>query len=187
MLDGDGPLFASIIFCFLAVQVLAPGRSYIKAAVIIFFHQPTSSLIFPSTFFNTLQKCSLFLSSSSPFSHSLWDPALYPPYLLVTTVLAAARVHSATPAPSHAANPHMPSVLPLTLRPCLTPKQSNSNSLSRITSALNIALDPVEGSVGLGCSPISVIGTGSGAVCNQEPVCCSGNTYVRHVLPYFTS
>ncbi|KAG1772082.1 hydrophobin [Suillus occidentalis] len=60
---------------------------------------------------------------------------------------------------------------------CQSTYASNSNSLSRITSALNIALDPVEGSVGLGCSPISVIGTGSGAVCNQEPVCCSGNTY----------
>ncbi|KAG1820025.1 fungal hydrophobin [Suillus variegatus] len=60
---------------------------------------------------------------------------------------------------------------------CDTTYKSNSHELSRILSVLNIALDPVEGNVAMGCSPISVIGTGSGAECNQEPVCCSGNTY----------
>ncbi|KAG2353918.1 hydrophobin-3 precursor [Suillus spraguei] len=33
------------------------------------------------------------------------------------------------------------------------------------------------GDVGLGCSPISVIGTGDGANCLQQPVCCSNNSY----------
>ncbi|KAG2098099.1 fungal hydrophobin [Suillus cothurnatus] len=61
---------------------------------------------------------------------------------------------------------------------CETTYDYASPSLAAITNALKIALDPAEGSkVGMGCSPISVIGTGSGAVCNQEPVCCSGNTY----------
>jgi hypothetical protein len=35
------------------------------------------------------------------------------------------------------------------------------------------------GDVGLGCSPISVIGTGNGANCLQQPVCCSNESYVR--------
>ncbi|OAX39835.1 fungal hydrophobin [Rhizopogon vinicolor AM-OR11-026] len=60
---------------------------------------------------------------------------------------------------------------------CQTIYPSNSSALSKITSALNIPLDPVQGFVGMGCSPLSVIGPGSGAVCTQESVCCSGNTY----------
>jgi hypothetical protein len=36
----------------------------------------------------------------------------------------------------------------------------------------------VVGQVGLACSPVSVIGTGSGASCNQQPMCCSNNKMV---------
>ncbi|KAG1748127.1 hypothetical protein EDB19DRAFT_1946103 [Suillus lakei] len=53
---------------------------------------------------------------------------------------------------------------------CQTTYASDSKSLSRITSALNIALDPAEGSVGMGCSPISVIGTGSGALVTHTSI-----------------
>ncbi|KAG2032424.1 hypothetical protein BDR03DRAFT_970119 [Suillus americanus] len=35
----------------------------------------------------------------------------------------------------------------------------------------------VLGEVGLGCTPISVIGTGDGASCLQQPVCCSNESY----------
>ncbi|KAG2364775.1 hypothetical protein BDR07DRAFT_1607878 [Suillus spraguei] len=52
-----------------------------------------------------------------------------------------------------------------------------SPSLTKITSGLGITLDPFEGLAGYDCSPISVIGAGSGSVCTQQPVCCSGNTY----------
>ncbi|KAG1745031.1 hydrophobin 2 [Suillus paluster] len=60
---------------------------------------------------------------------------------------------------------------------CQSTYSSDSATVGTLTSLLGIVLGPVEGSVGLGCSPISVIGAGSGATCNQEPVCCSGNTY----------
>ncbi|KAG1867282.1 fungal hydrophobin-domain-containing protein [Suillus subalutaceus] len=33
------------------------------------------------------------------------------------------------------------------------------------------------GRVGLSCTPISVVGTGAGATCSQEPLCCSDNQY----------
>ncbi|KAG1831030.1 fungal hydrophobin-domain-containing protein [Suillus variegatus] len=33
------------------------------------------------------------------------------------------------------------------------------------------------GRVGLGCSPITIVGTGAGATCSQEPLCCSDNQY----------
>ncbi|KAF9224193.1 hypothetical protein BS17DRAFT_817089 [Gyrodon lividus] len=42
---------------------------------------------------------------------------------------------------------------------------------------LGAVLPNVQGLVGLGCTPITVVGTGSGAVCTQQPVCCTGNTY----------
>ncbi|KAH7884646.1 hydrophobin-3 precursor [Phlebopus sp. FC_14] len=36
-------------------------------------------------------------------------------------------------------------------------------------------LTGVTGLVGTGCTPITVVGTGSGAECEQQPVCCTGN------------
>ncbi|KAG2060068.1 hydrophobin [Suillus hirtellus] len=33
------------------------------------------------------------------------------------------------------------------------------------------------GRVGLGCSPITIVGAGAGATCSQEPLCCSDNQY----------
>ncbi|KAG1732721.1 hydrophobin [Suillus lakei] len=33
------------------------------------------------------------------------------------------------------------------------------------------------GHVGLGCSPITVVGAGTGAACSQQPLCCSDNQY----------
>ncbi|KAF8416421.1 hypothetical protein L210DRAFT_3545896 [Boletus edulis BED1] len=36
--------------------------------------------------------------------------------------------------------------------------------------------------VGLGCSTITVIGTGSGATCTQQPVCCTNNFVSRRAL-----
>ncbi|KAH7883033.1 hydrophobin [Phlebopus sp. FC_14] len=32
-------------------------------------------------------------------------------------------------------------------------------------------------SVGMNCSPITVVGTGSGTSCQQQPVCCENNDY----------
>ncbi|KAF8838402.1 fungal hydrophobin [Paxillus ammoniavirescens] len=35
----------------------------------------------------------------------------------------------------------------------------------------------VAGSVGTDCTPITVIGTGSGASCTAQPVCCTDNNF----------
>ncbi|KAH7911267.1 fungal hydrophobin [Hygrophoropsis aurantiaca] len=35
----------------------------------------------------------------------------------------------------------------------------------------------ITGLVGVDCSPLSVVGVGSGCQANQEPVCCSDNTF----------
>ncbi|KAG2121251.1 hydrophobin [Suillus clintonianus] len=51
---------------------------------------------------------------------------------------------------------------------------SNYNKAARSLGLVEIAAEVV-GQVGLDCSPVTVIGTGSGAMCNQQPMCCSGN------------
>ncbi|EIW77383.1 hydrophobin [Coniophora puteana RWD-64-598 SS2] len=38
-------------------------------------------------------------------------------------------------------------------------------------------LDNLSGQVGLQCNAITGIGTGQGATCTQEPVCCAQNNY----------
>ncbi|KIJ67313.1 hypothetical protein HYDPIDRAFT_148811 [Hydnomerulius pinastri MD-312] len=48
--------------------------------------------------------------------------------------------------------------------------------LGGLLSMLGFVTDATTG-LGLGCSPISAIGTGQGAVCQQQPVCCSNNDY----------
>ncbi|KAG0696061.1 hydrophobin [Suillus ampliporus] len=50
------------------------------------------------------------------------------------------------------------------------------NAAAPLLSLIPIVAD-VTAMIGLGCSPITVVGTGSGCEANQEPLCCSGNKY----------
>ncbi|KAG1738121.1 fungal hydrophobin [Suillus paluster] len=57
-----------------------------------------------------------------------------------------------------------------------------SSSVSDYNSAygaLGVApiITSVVGDVGLNCSPLTVIGTGSACQANQQPLCCSNNKY----------
>ncbi|KIK81168.1 hypothetical protein PAXRUDRAFT_156753 [Paxillus rubicundulus Ve08.2h10] len=49
---------------------------------------------------------------------------------------------------------------------------------SETANSLDLGDIPADatGLFGTGCTPITVIGTGSGSSCAQEPVCCTGNT-----------
>ncbi|KAG2112416.1 hydrophobin-3 precursor [Suillus clintonianus] len=51
---------------------------------------------------------------------------------------------------------------------------SNYNKFAKSLGLAEVGAEVV-GTLGLSCSPISVIGTGSGATCNQQPMCCSNN------------
>ncbi|KAF8523241.1 hydrophobin [Gautieria morchelliformis] len=42
---------------------------------------------------------------------------------------------------------------------------------------LGIVLQDVSAVIGLGCTPISVIGVAGGVNCDQQPVCCTNNNF----------
>ncbi|KIJ67321.1 hypothetical protein HYDPIDRAFT_108039 [Hydnomerulius pinastri MD-312] len=56
-------------------------------------------------------------------------------------------------------------------------QQADSSAVTSLLALLGIVVEDLTGQVGLGCSPITAVGTGSGATCTQEPVCCTGNSY----------
>ncbi|KAG9318025.1 hypothetical protein JVU11DRAFT_88 [Chiua virens] len=45
------------------------------------------------------------------------------------------------------------------------------------------SLPGLPSTVGLGCTPITALGTGQGASCSASPVCCSDNSYVSASAP----
>ncbi|KAF9467917.1 fungal hydrophobin-domain-containing protein [Collybia nuda] len=59
---------------------------------------------------------------------------------------------------------------------CNSVQASNAPGLLGLLGLLGVVLGPVTGLVGLGCSPLSVIGVG-GNSCTAQPVCCTGNTF----------
>ncbi|KAJ3524591.1 hypothetical protein NM688_g8534 [Phlebia brevispora] len=60
---------------------------------------------------------------------------------------------------------------------------SSSEEANLLLGLLGIVLDGVTGLLGLDCSPISVIGVGSGSECSASPVCCENNSVHEEGLP----
>ena len=54
--------------------------------------------------------------------------------------------------------------------------------MSLLLGLLGIVLDGVDALVGLDCSPITVIGVGTGNECSAEAVCCENNNVVSPIL-----
>ncbi|RDB29812.1 Hydrophobin-3 [Hypsizygus marmoreus] len=59
---------------------------------------------------------------------------------------------------------------------CNSLQQANNPVVGLLAGLLGIILGPITGQVGLGCSPLSVIGIG-GNSCTAQPVCCTGNNF----------
>ncbi|KAH7917802.1 fungal hydrophobin [Leucogyrophana mollusca] len=61
---------------------------------------------------------------------------------------------------------------------CCNNYQSSSQvQQAGIASILSVLVGDIGAGVASGCSPLTVVGTGSGANCNQEPVCCTDNKF----------
>ncbi|KAI0646336.1 fungal hydrophobin-domain-containing protein [Trametes meyenii] len=58
---------------------------------------------------------------------------------------------------------------------CNSVQSSDSAGVGAILGLLGVVLEGVTGLVGLGCSPISVVGVGSGNACSAQTVCCQNN------------
>ena len=56
--------------------------------------------------------------------------------------------------------------------------QQSDPVASVLAGLLGIVLGPINALLGVGCSPISVIGVG-GNSCSANPVCCTNNAVVR--------
>ncbi|KAF8838405.1 hydrophobin [Paxillus ammoniavirescens] len=55
----------------------------------------------------------------------------------------------------------------------------SASSLNQLLTSIGFldVLAGVTGNVGTDCTPITVVGTGSGADCTAQPVCCTDNTF----------
>ncbi|KAI0076941.1 fungal hydrophobin [Panus rudis PR-1116 ss-1] len=58
---------------------------------------------------------------------------------------------------------------------CQTTAPASSDAVAPILKAIGVVVQDVNALVGLECSPISVVGVGSGATCDANAVCCDQN------------
>ncbi|TBU28171.1 fungal hydrophobin-domain-containing protein [Dichomitus squalens] len=58
---------------------------------------------------------------------------------------------------------------------CNSLENTDTAAASTLLDLLGVAVQGVTGQLGLGCSPISVVGAGSGSACTSQPVCCQNN------------
>ncbi|KAH0830201.1 hydrophobin, partial [Lanmaoa asiatica] len=56
---------------------------------------------------------------------------------------------------------------------CATTTTASDPVASTLLGLLGIVLGDVTATIGLNCSPLTVIGLGSGSTCTQQPVCCT--------------
>ncbi|KIJ28292.1 hypothetical protein M422DRAFT_189929, partial [Sphaerobolus stellatus SS14] len=50
-------------------------------------------------------------------------------------------------------------------------------AVASILGPLGVVLEDLSVVVGLGCTPITLVGLGQGANCAQQPVCCTDNEF----------
>ncbi|KAI9570106.1 hydrophobin 2 [Boletus coccyginus] len=53
---------------------------------------------------------------------------------------------------------------------------TNATDIAEILDFFSYSYDPAD-SVGINCTPFNIYGAGEAASCQQQPVCCSNNTY----------
>ncbi|KAI0093401.1 fungal hydrophobin-domain-containing protein, partial [Irpex rosettiformis] len=58
---------------------------------------------------------------------------------------------------------------------CQSTTTASSSTGNALLDLLGIVVTDLEVLLGIDCSPISVVGVGSGSTCNASPVCCENN------------
>lgn len=66
----------------------------------------------------------------------------------------------------------------------LTTLQASSAAGQALLGLVGATVQDVTAKIGLGCSPISAIGVGSGNACQAQPVCCQNNNVVSAIDPW---
>ncbi|KAF4618850.1 hypothetical protein D9613_009768 [Agrocybe pediades] len=59
---------------------------------------------------------------------------------------------------------------------CNSVQAANSDPVTALLGLLGVVIGDITALVGLGCSPLSVIGIG-GNSCTAQPVCCTNNSF----------
>ncbi|OJT01980.1 Fruiting body protein SC3 [Trametes pubescens] len=60
---------------------------------------------------------------------------------------------------------------------CESTEKASSPSAAKVLGLLGVVVQDVDVIVGLTCSPITVVGVGSGSSCNANTVCCEDNSH----------
>ncbi|CDO71061.1 hypothetical protein BN946_scf184844.g65 [Trametes cinnabarina] len=59
---------------------------------------------------------------------------------------------------------------------CQDVRPASDASVSTLLGLLGVVVGDLTASIGIQCSPLSVIGVGSGSACSSTPVCCENNS-----------
>ncbi|PSS06881.1 hypothetical protein PHLCEN_2v3509 [Hermanssonia centrifuga] len=89
--------------------------------------------------------------------------ALVLPVLAVATAVNVARQASCDTGP---------------IQCCQSTETAGSASGAALLASIGAAVQDPSVLLGVNCSPISVVGVGSGSACNASPVCCQNNAVV---------
>ncbi|KAI0701320.1 hydrophobin [Cytidiella melzeri] len=60
---------------------------------------------------------------------------------------------------------------------CQSTESASSASGTALLKSIGVVVTDPDVLLGLTCSPISVIGVGSGTACDASPVCCENNSF----------
>ncbi|KAI0738363.1 fungal hydrophobin-domain-containing protein [Daedaleopsis nitida] len=92
------------------------------------------------------------------------------------TITALAILAVATPTPGGGGEPPA-SCSTAPIQCCQSTGKASDPAISGVLGGLGIVVQDVNALVGVTCSPISVVGVGSGSSCSANTVCCADNSY----------
>ncbi|KAI0330322.1 fungal hydrophobin [Cubamyces sp. BRFM 1775] len=96
-------------------------------------------------------------------------------YFVLSLSILAAAMPGGSPTSAPASTPTGSSCSTGPVQCCNSVESSNSAAASLLLGLLGIVLGDITGLIGLDCSPINVVGVGSGNACSSNVVCCTNN------------